>query len=143
MRLLICMLFLLASSAFADAAAILSAENSQIRLPMPGRDVTSGYMTLHNHSDKTVTVVAVSSPLFSRVELHQHSHHNGMMRMEKMKSVTVDAGSALRFSPGGMHLMLFSAETDLTIDQQIPVVFHLADEQQITLTFPIVAMPKR
>lgn len=143
MRLLICILLVWGCHVFADALPVLGAQNSQIRLPMPGRDVTAGYMTLKNQTDKPVTITAVSSPAFARVELHQHRHHDGMMRMEKMDSIKIEAGSVLEFAPGGLHLMLFSPQIELEVDKLIRVDFHLASDQQVTLTFPIVAMPKR
>lgn len=125
------------------AKTVFTAEDSQIRQPMPGRTVTAGYLTLHNHSSKAATLIAASSSKFARVELHQHTHKDGMMRMEQVSEINIEAGGSIAFTPGGLHFMLFEPEDKLEIGQPIPLTLEFADGQQLALTVPVVATPKR
>ena len=127
----------------ANAESAVSAQESQIRQPMPGRTVTAGYLILHNHSSEAAKLIAASSSQFARVELHQHTHKDGMMRMEQISEIDIEAGGSVAFEPGGLHLMLFEPKDKLEIGQKIPLTLEFADGQQLALTVPVVATPKR
>ena len=136
-------LLILSCALSAKADPVFSVEDSQIRQPMPGRTVTAGYLTLHNHSAEAAKLVAASSSRFARVELHQHTHKDGMMRMEQISEINIDAGGSVAFEPGGLHFMLFEPKDKLEIGQQIPLTLEFADGQQLMLTVPGAATPKR
>ena len=142
---LIFSLFLLLSSVSVDATTsdelfILDAE---VRQPMPGRTVTSAYFTLTNRFDHPVTLVGASSDAFERVELHQHSHKDGVMRMEKLEQIEIAADSSLVLQPGGLHLMLFNPTIDLIPGQKVAVQLKFVGGEQLDTTLIVVAMPKR
>ncbi|MFQ5982321.1 MAG: copper chaperone PCu(A)C, partial [Woeseiaceae bacterium] len=40
--------------------------------PLPGQESAAAYLTLHNHSREPVTIHRVSSPDFTRVEMHEN-----------------------------------------------------------------------
>ena len=135
-------LLLLSAPLFA-APAVVTLDNGQIRLPMPGRSVSAGYFTLNNSSEQQMVLTAVSSDAFGRIELHQHSHKDGMMRMEQVGRIDIAAQSSVTLEPGGLHLMLFEPAADLSIGQSVPVLLHFANGQQLETLLPVVAMPKR
>ena len=143
MRLLISGLMLFALHTVAASTPALSVDHGQVRQPMPGRTVTAGYFSLHNGTAEAVQLVGASSPLFARVELHQHSHKDGMMRMEQVGRIDIAAQSSVTLEPGGLHLMLFEPAADLSIGQSVPVLLHFANGQQLEALLPVVAMPKR
>lgn len=133
---------LLFATQFAVAENI-SIEDSQIRQPMPGRTVTAGYLTLHNHTAVEQQLVAVSSAAFARIELHQHSHRDGMMRMEQVDAITIAANASVSLAPGGLHLMLFEPVAALQPGQTVGLTLVFANGEQLAIEAPVVAMPKR
>ncbi len=141
MRALIAALLLVCASLV--SAQTITVADSQIRQPMPGRTVTAGYFTLHNHSGQEIRLVAVSSTAFARAELHQHSHRDGMMRMEQVEYIAVSAGETVSLQPGGLHLMLFEPVAAIEAGQTLPLTLQFADGQQLMISVPVVAMPKR
>lgn len=143
MRLFFTALLFLSTSAFATTENAVTGDSGQVRLPMPGRTVTSAYFTLHNNSAQDQILVGATTPAFARAELHQHSHKDGMMRMEQVEQIIIAAGKSVDLAPGGLHLMLFEPASSLSIGQSIDVVLQFADGQQLTLSLPVVAMPKR
>jgi periplasmic copper chaperone A len=143
MRALIITLLFFSITTFAAAASPFVVTSGQVRQPLPGRTVTVGYFTLQNNSQQEVSLISVTSAAFKRVELHQHSHNDGMMRMEQVTQISISAGESIELAPGGLHLMLFEPLVALEIGQMVTVLLHFTDGQALTVTLPVVAMPKR
>jgi len=143
MRLFITLLMMFSLPLFANEHGDIQIDNMQIRQPMPGRSVTAGYFTLNNKTAEVLELIAVSSEAFGRIELHQHIHKDGMMRMEQLQHITIAANSDVVFAPGGLHLMLFDPVTPPEIGQHVALELHFGDGQTLKADFPIVAMPKR
>jgi len=133
---------LLSAQLFAAQVAV-TLDDGQIRLPMPGRSVSAGYFTLSNNAEQQMVLTAVSSDAFKRIELHQHSHKDGMMRMEQIEKIDIPAGESVELAPGGLHLMLFEPTKTLQVGQSVELILHFADGQQLPASLPVVAMPKR
>jgi copper(I)-binding protein len=118
---------LLFSVAFASCAAVnlvsadehgehkemLTAEQAYIRAMPPGQQVTAAFLKLVNSSDRACVITGGSSPIASDIQIHEHQHSDGMMKMRPLPSVTVEAGQSLMFEPGQLHLMLFGVQTTL------------------------------
>jgi copper(I)-binding protein len=91
----------------------LVASNVLVPAPIPGREMTAGYLTLENRSDAPVTVTGVSSPQFGIVEMHDSTVANGVSRMRQLREISVPPGSSVQFAPGGKHLMLMKPVDDI------------------------------
>lgn len=135
-------LLLLSMQLFATQVAV-TLDNGQVRLPMPGRSVSAGYFTLNNAAAQQAILTAVTSDAFKRIELHQHSHTDGMMRMEQIEQIVIPAEDSVELSPGGLHLMMFEPTKALEVGQAVELILHFADGQQLAVSLPAVAMPKR
>jgi copper(I)-binding protein len=134
-------------AAFAASLQVLAAEvqiiNSTVRQPLPGRTVSAGYFTINNSGAQTVSLVAASSPWFEKVELHQHSYVDGMMRMERVNSIPVAPNQTVHLQPGGLHLMLFTPNQPLQLDQQVPIELELDTGQKISVAAVVTKIPKQ
>lgn len=86
--------------------APLVATDVTIRQPMPGMQMTAGYLTLTNNTTQAIKITQVTSPQFGSVEMHESVIEDGMARMYPLGELTVLAGKAVQFEPGGKHLML-------------------------------------
>ena len=62
-------------------SGILEIGTVQIRATAPGIDVTGGYFAITNHGDGDDTLVATSASFAKRVELHEMTQENGVMKM--------------------------------------------------------------
>ena len=121
----------------------LTVTDSQVRLPMPGRTVTAGYFTIQNNSSAAVQLLSVTTPAFERAELHQHSHQDGVMRMEQVAEIDIAAKSSVSLQPGGLHLMLFNPVQELQAGESITVILHFSHGRQLELSMPLTEMPRR
>ncbi|MCY3838386.1 MAG: copper chaperone PCu(A)C [Gammaproteobacteria bacterium] len=117
----------------------LEFDNAWVRAPVAGRTVTAAYCDVTNPGDMPIGIIGFESDHPGlRVEMHESTEHDGMMRMRRLARVTIPAKATVSFAPGGMHLMLFgfdgtAAEMTLaaTLDsgETFPVVFATRPEQ--------------
>lgn len=139
MKKWICALVWTLSSGMALADIVIS--EATVREILPGRSMTAGYFNISNSKTTEVELVGASSPQFGSIELHQHSHKDGMMKMEQVKSVVIAAGEQVHFQPGGLHLMMFDAKTSISQGQQIPLSLEFKDGSVIDVKAVVSAIP--
>jgi len=131
--------FSLLMAAFFSSVALadVTVSDLQVRELLPGRSMTAGYMSLMNNGSSAVDLVAVSSSAFADIELHEHVHSDGMMKMQQLDKVHLEPGQQVIFQPGGLHLMLFDAKAGLKVGQAVPMRLQFSDgavvEQQATV----------
>lgn len=122
------------------ALAEVVVTDATIREILPGRTMTAGYFSISNSGTVDAELISASSPQFGSIELHQHSHKDGMMKMEQVQSVKVAAGEQVHFQPGGLHLMMFDAKTSISEGQQIPLRLTFKDGQSIEVQASVSAI---
>jgi hypothetical protein len=131
---------LLSLSSSVTLAEVLVTD-ATVREMLPGRSMTAGYFSISNSGTVDAELISASSPQFGSIELHQHSHKDGMMKMEQVQSVKVAAGEQVHFQPGGLHLMMFDAKTSISKGQQIPLRLTFKDGQSIEIQASVSAIP--
>ena len=93
---------------------------------MPG-DMTGGYFVLRNDGEQDYRIVAAQAPISEVVELHEHAHVDGVMRMRQVEGLDLPAGETLVLEPGGLHLMFIGLHEPLTAGDWIPVILEFDD----------------
>lgn len=131
MMLTVCLLA--ACSSRGDAP--LLATDVIVTRPLPGTQMSAGYLRLTNNSQATITVNRVTSPDFGSVEMHESLLENGIARMRAVQELSIPAGQAVRFERGGKHLMLMQPGEDIDA-----VTLHFFSDD--TLLLSIVAEPE-
>jgi len=102
-------------------------EDVIIPMAPPAAPVMVAYMKLQNRSKKKQTITHVSSPQFKRVEIHSMTMENGMMNMQQLKSLSIQAKKTVVLESGGLHLML------------IKPLKHLKEGTNVELTFKLIS----
>jgi copper(I)-binding protein len=114
----------------------------RLRLPPNGRDVTAGYLTLTNGSDKAQKLVGASSPKAERIELHAHlKGADGMAQMRQVQQVEIPAKGTAVLAPGGLHLMVFGIKEPLKPGDSFPVELTFDGSRKVGFTLPVVENP--
>lgn len=112
--------------------AQITIENAYVRGLPPGQTVTAAFMRLRNSGDSAVNIVSVSTDSAKTAEIHTHKHSNGMMRMEKVDSVTVPAKGDLVMKPGGYHLMLIDLHKPLREGDKVKIELRADNGESIS-----------
>ena len=88
--------------------------------------ITAGYLTIHNTSNSDTKLIAVSSSIAKKIEIHKMSFDNDIMKMRPLKDgLIIPANTITYLKPGDFHLMFFGLKK-----QMAPMETHL-----INLTF--------
>ncbi len=119
------------------ATSMITVEGGYIKASIPGSDITAAYMTLKNTGDKAITLQKISSTISDRIEIHEHSMANGMMRMREVGEVVIDAKSHVVLQPSGLHLMIFSLKEQLTEQNVIPLTLTFSNDTEIKIQLPV------
>ena len=67
------------------------------------------FLTIDNKGEAD-RIVAASSPLTDRVELHTHTMNDGVMKMRRIEGIDVAANAKTELKSGGLHIMMFGVK---------------------------------
>lgn len=129
LRLLVLTLLLPAAS----LAAPLNISNAWIPEAPPMSSVMAAFMVIHNSEAQAVSIRAVSSEQFERVEMHLSVEENGVARMLPQKQLNIAANSRLELKPGSYHLMLFNPRAALKTGDKVKLQFTLSNGETINI----------
>lgn len=110
--------------------------NPVIRTPTAGRP-TAGYFDFNYNYKVPDRIIAVASPVFKRVEMHDSVTDGGMKKMVKLDTLELPAKSSIKFTPGGKHLMLFDPTKALKAGELVKVTFVFAERDPIDVSFEV------
>jgi hypothetical protein len=103
-----------------------------------GAKVGAGYLTVRNAGVTPDWLVAVTSSIAERVEIHQMSMTDGMMKMRQATGgVEVPAGGAVALAPGGYHLMLVGLKQPLKEGETFPATLIFKEAGEVAVTFEV------
>lgn len=110
--------------------AQLGVEDAWVRLPAVSSRPGAAYFTVKGGADAT-SLLAVSSPVALRTELHEMKQEGGMMTMAPIKDVSVPAGATVMFQPGGKHVMLYDISPSVRAGTKVPLRIAFANGKTI------------
>ncbi|KQT43904.1 MULTISPECIES: copper chaperone PCu(A)C [unclassified Methylophilus] len=126
-------------SCFTIAAhAELKVANAWVKPTVTGQPVGAAYMQLT--SDKNVEIVALSSPVAGKTELHSMSMTGNIMRMKRVDRLQLKAGKLVELKPGGFHIMLMELKHQIKEGETVPISLVTQDEAGNKATVSIKAI---
>lgn len=118
---------LLASAASLPAwAAQISVTDAWVRATMPGQPVGGAYMQIR--SDADARLIGVSSSVVPRVEVHEMTMDDDMMRMREVKAIDLPKGKTVSLEPGGFHIMLMNLKKPIAAGDSIPLTLVIESD---------------
>ncbi|MBE0369211.1 MULTISPECIES: copper chaperone PCu(A)C [Pseudoalteromonas] len=120
--------------------AYVSIDDAKIRAFLPAAKSTAAYFTLENKRDTKLTLVKATISGLGRVEIHEHVHHNGMMKMQQVDKLVIKAKTQVKFQPGGYHLMAFEPKSALTTGEKRKLTLHFANGEQVFTQIHVVSL---
>lgn len=117
------------ATAFIQAAEITVSE-AWIREAPPVSKVQAAYMLIRNPADKPVTLIAATSPLYSKIEFHRTVMENGLMRMLQEEGLPIPANGEIYLEPEGTHMMLFNPVQPLRSGDKVPFTLSFSNQMK-------------
>jgi periplasmic copper chaperone A len=135
-------------TAVSPAAFAQGGDMSTITVEQPWARATPGgamtgavYMTLANKAKDADRLTAASSDVASKVQIHEMSVVNGIMKMRQLTNgLPIPAGGSVTLKPGSFHVMLIGLKKPLVEGQTLPLTLTFAKAGNISITVPIKAI---
>ncbi|WP_194955247.1 copper chaperone PCu(A)C [Sphingopyxis solisilvae] len=142
-----------AFAALAATALTLSACGDNLGAAKP-LNVVSGHVVMGATPDRPavgyfrvqggpqpVQLVAVTTDLAQRVEMHESLRENGVMTMKPITSADVPAKGELVFKQGGKHLMIWGINGAAVRAGKLPMAFVFTNNNNERILFDMVIKP--
>lgn len=133
----------------AEAPAHYTAGNIMIEQPWSpatprGAPTAAAYMTIMNHGKSADTLIGGSSPA-GRLELHEMSMTNGIMRMRPVAGgLPIPPGGTVTLNPQGKyHFMLIGLKAPLSQGERVPAVLNFAKAGTVKIELAVAAIGAR
>jgi len=116
-------------------AAHIVLGNLQFRATVGSIPSSAGYLTVRNNGTDDDWIVAATSDLARKTELHSMTMDNGVMRMRQVEGgIPVPAGGTVTLAPGGYHIMLIGLKAPLHAGQAYDVTLDFRHAGPMTIT---------
>lgn len=112
-------------------AGPLSIGNATARFLIEGRP-GAVFLTIDNKgsADK---LLAASSALSQKVELHTHSMDNGIMKMRPVEAIEIPANSMTELISGGHHIMMFDVQPMPEKGSSVPLTLTFENASNVQI----------
>ena len=123
-------LFVVTGLSFAKG---ISVDDPYVREVPPGQMTSASFLILKNTNDKETALIKATSDVAKNVELHEHVHDNGMMKMRQVAKIVIPANGETILKPGGYHIMLIGLTRKIKAGDIIDInlEFDNGDKQSI------------
>lgn len=121
----------------AAPAVGVSVRDCWSRATPPGVEVGVAYLVIDNRG-RPDQLLAASSPVAKRAELHITEMKNGIVNMRHLHSVDIKPGTPTIFAPGGRHIMLIGLKHPLKKGDTFPLTLRFKNAGPVRVTVPVL-----
>jgi copper(I)-binding protein len=95
-----------------------------------GSTVGAAYLEIRAPQGVEDKLIGARSPAAGTIELHDHVHESGVMKMRRLEAIAVKGQGSVTLAPGRLHLMLMGLKAPLAAGSpiEITLVFEKAGE---------------
>lgn len=99
----------------------------------------AAFMEITNHAGEADRLVAASSPISERVELHTHMEDSeGIMRMIEVEDgFEVPSGETIFLKRGGMHVMFLGLNEEMVQGDMVDLTLVFENAGEIEIEVPV------
>lgn len=109
------------------------------RVSRPNAPTGAAFMVIHNTGETEDRLIAASSDVAKRVELHTHiDQGDGVMKMTELEDgITIAAGESHVMARGGDHVMFMGLTEPFEQGTTIDVTLRFEQAGDIVITIPV------
>lgn len=106
-----------------------------------GAKIAGGYLKITNNGKSPDRLVSVTSAGADRVEIHEMSMTDGVMKMRPLADgLTVKPGETVEFKPGGFHLMFMDIKLPLKQGDTLKATLKFEKAGTLDVSFSVNAI---
>ena len=108
----------------------LRVDRGWVRLPAVPDRPAAVYFTVHG-GPEDARLMNITTSVAIRTEMHETMKEGGMMRMAPIDGVDIPAKGAVKFEPGGKHVMLYNLNPGIGAGDRVPLIFTFTNGLRI------------
>jgi periplasmic copper chaperone A len=130
-----------ALSAHEFKAGDLQIAHPWTRATPKGASTAAGYLKITNNGKEADTLVAASSEAADKVEIHEMTMENDVMKMRQLKDgFEIKPGETVELKPGASHLMIVGVKTPFKEGTMIKGTLTFAKAGTVPVEFKVEAI---
>ncbi len=123
------------SAALADDGGV-QVTHAWARATAPSQRVGGVFLSLTDNGQPD-KLLRATSPIADSLELHETVMDNGVMHMQALPNLPLDAGAHIDLKPGSYHLMAMGLKRQLKVGESFPVTLMFQHSPPVTVTVTI------
>lgn len=116
----------------------LTISDQVVRSTVTGQKNAGAFLTISN-SGAEDQLLSVSSPVASRMEVHEMKMDGNVMQMRQIESLAIPAKGKVNLMPGGYHLMFIDLKEPLKAGDVVDIQLKFKKAGIVNVKFPIQA----
>ena len=124
------------ADATAENAPGITLSDARVQLPVVSGRPGAAYFTLSQASGAPRKLIGVSVDLAGRAEMHETKSGS----MTPVNEVPLEPGKAVKFEPGGLHVMLFDLDPKLRFQKEVALTITLDDGGKAAAQAPVTTI---
>jgi periplasmic copper chaperone A len=136
-------LVLVSYSAVADDYTVgdLTVSHAWTRATPPKAKAGGGFVEIVNNGSDADRLIAVSSDVAGKVEIHEMAVTDGVMKMRKLEGgVEIPVGETVTLKPGGLHIMFMGLNQSFDQGSKVPVVLTFEKAGDVSVDLAVAKM---
>ncbi|MEM6713429.1 MAG: copper chaperone PCu(A)C, partial [Pseudomonadota bacterium] len=114
------------------------------RATLPNQPVAGAFLTIANMGTEDDVLIAVSTTIAERGEVHEMAMDGDTMRMRELSDgLVIPAGSSVELKPGGYHLMFMQLNEPLVEGEMVEATLEFQNAGTVTIPFSILGKGAR
>ena len=116
----------------------LSIESPAIRATVPNAKVAGGFMIIKNTGNQADRLIAGSASFAGKVEIHEMTVSDGIMRMRKLSDgLEIPAGASVHLKPGSFHVMFLKLGEQMKEGEARKATFEFKNAGKVEIEFTV------
>ncbi|WP_394130331.1 copper chaperone PCu(A)C [Shewanella maritima] len=130
--------FIAVASFSIPAFANIITTDGYVRAMPPSVPNTAAYLTIQNHGDKPVKLIAVKTDAAAKAEIHTIVEENGMVKMRQIPHIEIASHGAKKLKPSAEHIMLLSLTSPLKEHDKVKLQLIFEDLEAVDVELPVM-----
>lgn len=126
---------------FAEHPAIIMAgdikiEQAWTRATPNGAKAGGAFLLVTNNGSEADRLIAASSEVAAKVEIHEMSMNDGVMNMQQLEAgLEIAPGETVELKPGGFHIMMMGLNKTIAKDDMITISLAFEEAGKVDVMF--------
>ena len=99
----------------------------------PVAPTAAAYFVVENQGNSADRLLSASTPVAAKAEIHEHTHADGLMKMQRIDTLVIPPGGTVKFAPMGYHVMLFNLKQQAKDGERFPLTLNFEKAGPITV----------